>query len=101
LWDQVAADNSADPLLRDLANLTWCLWHLDKDDPGLLEARLKPLAALGNAWRSLALEQIALLDLRHGHTEAAKTALQKLVEDTTAPAGVRSRANIVLSRVGG
>jgi len=101
LWDQVAADSSADPLLRDLASLTWCLFHADKGDPALLEGRLKPLAAPGNAWRSLAQEQLALLDLRQGHTDAAKTQLKKLVEDTTAPGGVRGRASALLDRVGG
>jgi hypothetical protein len=101
LWDQVAADSSADPLLRDLASLTWCLYHADKGDPALLEGRLKPLVAPGNAWRSLAREQLALLELRQGHTEAAKTALKKLVEDTTAPNGVRGRASALLDRVGG
>lgn len=101
LWDQVAADGSADPLLRDLASLTWCLWHADKADPGLLEGRLKPLAAPGNTWRSLALEQLALLDLRQGHTDAAKTQFKNLAEDTTAPSGVRDRAGAMLTRVGG
>lgn len=101
VWDQVAADGSADSLLRDLASLTWCLYHADKGDPALLEGRLKPLAAPGNAWRSLAAEQLALLDLRQGHTEAAKTQLQKLVGDTTAPNGVRSRAGALLDRMGG
>ena len=99
VWDQVAADGSADPLLRDLASLTWCLYHADKDDPALIEGRLKPLAAPGNAWRSLAQEQLALLALRQGHLDAAKTQLKKLVEDTTAPAGVRARASAVLDRV--
>lgn len=101
LWDQVAADGSADPLLRDLASLTWCLWHADKGDPALLEGRLKPLAAPGNTWRSLALEQLALLDLRQGRTEAAKAQLKKLAEDTTAPRGVRGRASALVARVGG
>jgi hypothetical protein len=101
LWDQVAADGSADPLLRDLASLTWCLYHADKGDPALLEGRLKPLAAPGNAWRSLAAEQLGLLELRQGHTEAAKTQFRKLVEDTTAPSGVRNRASALLDRVGG
>jgi hypothetical protein len=101
LWDQVAADSSADPLLRDLASLTWCLWHADKGDPGLLEGRLRPLTAPGNTWRSLASEQLALLDLRQGHTEAAKTQLKKLAEDSTAPRGVRGRASALLARMGG
>ena len=100
VWDQVAADNSADPLLRDLANLTWCLYHADKGDPGVLEARLKPLADPGNAWRSLALEQLALLELRQGHTDAARTRFKALVSDTTAPRGVRSRAAALLDRIG-
>jgi hypothetical protein len=101
LWDQIAADSSADPLLRDLASFTWCLQHADKGDPALLEGRLKPLAAPGNAWRSLAQEQLALLDLRQGHTDAAKTQLRKLADDTTAPNGVRNRASALLSQAGG
>ncbi len=101
LWDQVAADTSADPLLRDLASLTWCLHYADKGDPALLEGRLKPLAAPGNPWRPLAQEQLALLDIRQGHLDAAKTALKKLAEDTTAPNGVRGRAGALLARVGG
>ncbi|MSP03322.1 MAG: tetratricopeptide repeat protein [Acetobacteraceae bacterium] len=101
LWDQIAADKSADPLLRDLASLIWCLYHVDDGDPAVVEGRLKPLAAPGAAWRSLALEQLALLDLRQGRTEAARTQLKKLVEDTTAPNGVRGRAGALLDRVGG
>lgn len=101
LWDQVSADNSADSLLRDLANLTWCIYHADKGDPGLLEGRLKPLATPGNAWRPLAMEQLALLDLRQGHAEAAKTELKKLAHDATAPIGVRNRANALLNQAGG
>jgi hypothetical protein len=101
LWDQAAADSSADPLLRDLASFTWCLHHADKDDPALLEGRLKPLAVPGNAFRTLAQEQLAVLDLRQGHTDAAKTQLRKLADDATAPNGVRSRAGALLSQVGG
>ena len=101
LWDDVAADGSADPLLRGLANLTWCIHHADKADPSLLEGRLKPLATEGNVWRSLALEQLALLDLRQGHPEEAKTELNKVARDATAASGVRSRAGTLLNRVGG
>ena len=101
LWDKIAADTKVDPLLRDLASLTWCLYHADDGDPALVEGRLKPLAAPGGAWRSLALEQLALLDMRQGRTEEARARLKKLVEDTTAPNGVRGRAGALLDRVGG
>lgn len=102
LWDQVAADTSADPLLRDLASLTWCLHHADQpDSSGMVEARLRPLAAPGGPWRALALEQLALLDLRLGRTDAAKAGFRKLTEDTTAPEGARGRASALLQRMGG
>ena len=100
LWDQVAGDAGADPLLRDLATLMWAQRQLDQGDPARLEARLKPLTEPGNAWRALAQEQLALLDMRQGHPDAAKAAFRKLSEDVTAPAGVRSRAAALLSRIG-
>ncbi len=100
LWTDVATDSSADPLLRDLASLLWCQHQIDTGDPALLEARLKALAEPGNAWRPLAQEQLALLDLRQGKTETAKAALSKLAQDVTAPNGVRERAAALLARLG-
>lgn len=101
LWDQVAADQSADPLLRDLAVLLWAQHLLDKADPGALQARLKPLAEPDNPWRTLAQEQLALLDLRLGKRDEAKTALTHLAQDITAPSGVRARATALVGRLGG
>ncbi len=100
LWDRIAADGSVDPLLRDLATLLWAQRQLDQGDPARLEARLKPLTDPGNAWRALAQEQLALLAFRQGHTDQAKAAFTKLSQDVTAPAGVRSRAAALLSRIG-
>jgi hypothetical protein len=100
LWNDVATDGSADPLLRDLASLLWCQQQIDTGDPALLEARLKALAEPGNAWHPLAQEQLALLDLRQGKTEAAKASLTKLAQDVTAPNGVRQRAAALLGRLG-
>jgi hypothetical protein len=101
LWDQVAADPSADPLLRDLATLLWAQHLLDRAEPGQLEARLKALAVPENPWHALAEEQLALLDLRLGKRDEAKTALSHLVADITAPNGVRARASALVGRLGG
>jgi len=100
LWNAVATDESADPLLRDIANLLWCQHLIDTGDPGLLAGRLKALAQPGNAWRPLAEEQLAMLDLREGKTAAAKTTLTRLAEDVTAPDGVRKRAAALLEQLG-
>ena len=100
LWDEVAGDGSADPLLRDLATLMWAQWQIDQGDPARLEARLKPLTDPSNAWRAFAQEQLALLELRQGHIDRAKAAFAKLSQDVTAPAGIRNRASALLSRFG-
>ena len=101
LWDQVAGDAAADPLLRDLASLLWAQHLLDKAAPAQLEPRLKALAVPDNPWHALAEEQLALLDLRLGKRDEARTALSHLAEDTTAPNGLRGRAAALVSRLGG
>ena len=101
LWDQLASDASIDPLLRDLASLLWAQHQIDSGDPSLLESRLKALAAPSNPWHALADEQLALLDLRQGKVDPARTTLRRLAQDTTAPSGVRGRAGALLGRLGG
>lgn len=100
MWNSVAADAKADPLLRDLASLMATQRQLDNGDPAQLSARLEPLALPGNAWASLAKEQLAVLDLRQGKTEDAKTKLRALSIDITAPDGVRARAGALLAGLG-
>jgi hypothetical protein len=100
LWDQVAGDGAADPLLRDLASLNWVNHAIDTGDPAMIEARLKPLASPENPWHPLAREAQALLYMRQGKNEQAKDTLRTLAQDVTAPEGVRARANILLGRLG-
>ena len=92
LWDQVAGDSSADPLLRDLASLLWAQHQIDTGDPSLLQARLKALAAPDNPWHALAEEQLALLDLRQGKTDQAR--------DVAAPSGAGRHGAEWRSRTG-
>ncbi|MDR3489531.1 MAG: tetratricopeptide repeat protein [Bradyrhizobium sp.] len=101
LWDQVAGDTSADPVLRDLASLLWAEHQVDHGDPALVAARLQALAVPGATWRAMAQEQLALLDLRQGKSDQAKDTLRKLSDDVTAPSGVRGRASSLVSKLGG
>jgi hypothetical protein len=73
---------------------------LDSGDPAAIEARLKALVGPGKAWRALAEEQLALLDLRQGKADQARAALRRLAQDASAPNGVRGRASVLLSRLG-
>ncbi|MGH7043718.1 MAG: tetratricopeptide repeat protein [Acetobacteraceae bacterium] len=101
LWNAVAADRDADPLLRGLASLLWASRQLDAGDPELLAARLRPLAVPGGAWRHLAEEDLALLDLRQHHTAQAKRRLTALAGDMTTPDGLRQRAKALLADLNG
>ena len=101
MYNALATDGSADPLLRDLATLLWTERQIDTGDPLRLEARLKPLAAAGNPWRPLAQRQLALLDLRENKPDAARTILESLATDATAPVGVRESAQLLLQQMEG
>ncbi len=100
LWNAVAADAGADPLLRGYASLLWVQHQVDGGDPAALRARLGPLLEPGNAWRPLAREAQALLDLRTGDDAAARVTLRQLAADVTAPAGTRQRASLLLQSLG-
>ncbi len=100
IWNQVAADRAADPLLRDLATLQWGLHQLDTADPAIVEARLTPLSIAPNPWHALASEALAMLALRQGKTDDARATLKALSQDTSAPQGVRNRAEGLLERLG-
>jgi len=101
LWNAVAADQSADPLLRGLAGLLWADRQLDSADPGVLAARLKTLATPGAPWRALAEEDLALLDLRQHRDADAKRRLDALAKDPTTPAGVRQQAAALSADIDG
>jgi hypothetical protein len=99
-WDSLAADTSADPLLRDLANLLWAQQGVDGGDPALVAARLKPLTASDNPWHQIAQEYMALLDIRTGKLDDARATLRVLAADLSAPEGLRGRAGGLLDRLG-
>jgi hypothetical protein len=92
LYDRMAADNSMDPAFRDVATLLSARYTIDKGDPQTAIAKLQPLAAPASAWRGLALEMIALAELKAGDKSKAQKDFDSLGKDTTAPQAVRQRA---------
>lgn len=100
LYYEVATDNNVEPQLRDLAQVLMYGWQLDDADPKVLEPRLQALAQPGAPWAPLAQEQLAVLDLRQGKVDDARSKLKALATDVLAPAGVRARANALLQGLG-
>ena len=63
--------------------------------------RLDGLALSGGLVRLLAEEQLALLDVRAGDSDAALTRLQQIVADVASTPGLRRRATQVIVALGG
>jgi hypothetical protein len=99
-WDQLAADSSVPPLLRDLATFNSVQHQVDTGNAQALKERLAPLVSGGTRWRPLAEQVTALLDLRLGRTGEAKAIMKSLSEDTQAPPGVRQMAQDILITLG-
>jgi hypothetical protein len=100
VWDSISTDPDATPPLRQLASLLWVQRGLDTSDPAALRTRLVSLTTPDNPYHVLALESLALLDLRVGQNDAARLLLQRLTRDPSTPASVRGRDGALLSRLG-
>ncbi len=101
LWNNVSADNAADPLLRQLADLLWAQHALGLAPDDAVAARLAPLTVPENTWHGLAQETQALLYLHEGKTDQAKALFSQIASDPSAPEGVRNRADGLLAQLNG
>jgi hypothetical protein len=98
---RIAADTTLSPSYRDLAVLKQVV--LAGADMTVSERRaaLDPITAPGRPYRTLALEQVALLAIEAGDIDAALTTLRALTQDQQATAGLRRRATQLIVALGG
>lgn len=95
-YDALAADNSIEPGLRDLARIRAALLLVDTAPLADIASRIEPLAAPDNPWRHAAREIMALSALRADDGQQAQRWAQELVTDQQAPQGSRARGQILL-----
>ncbi len=92
IYDALAADRGADPVLRDLGRLYAASLRLDTAPVDDLERELAALSRAGAAWRFSALELQALLYAREGRMADAAEKLAEISGDPLAPQEARTRA---------
>jgi hypothetical protein len=99
--DQIAADAAAPAHYRDLAVLRRVI--VAGADQPLAERRaaLEVIAAAGRPYRALAAEQLAYLLLEEGRRDEAVAALAALTEAQDAATALRSRAEQMITALGG
>ncbi|MCA3436719.1 MAG: hypothetical protein INF48_05295 [Rhodobacter sp.] len=97
----VAGDATLPASYRDLAVLRRVI-VAGADLPAAdRRALLEPIAEPGRPYRTLALEQMALLLVETGEADAAITALEALRQDQQATSGLRRRAGQMIVALGG
>ena len=96
LWSAIQANSAVAPALRDVASFLWCQQQIDTGDPAVLRSRLFVLLNKGKAWKGLVTEELALLDIREGHRDAARQKLVSLLALENIPDGVRQRAQMLI-----
>lgn len=90
-YKALAADEKADPILRDLGTLLFVLHSLDRADAKTLEATLTPLTSPTNPYNLSAMELSALLAAKQGDTARALKTLEQISVDPKTPTAMRDR----------
>ncbi len=99
LYRNVMENGSLDAPYRALATIRRVELDLAEGAPGELLGLLQPLAADDSPWRLVAWELAAHLEQRAGNTDAARTYLQRIMDDGDASAAARARAEAFLAQL--
>ncbi|MGB0902021.1 hypothetical protein [Halocynthiibacter sp.] len=99
LYTAIAADGSLAQVYRDLATLKGAM--LPGVDADTARSGFESIAAPGAAFRLLAEEQLATLDIAAGDTDAALTRLQDIIVDSEITPGQRARVLQLIEALGG
>jgi hypothetical protein len=94
-YDAIAADNSADQGLRDLAALRAGMLLVDTASLDEMRRRLEPLSEPGRTFRHSAREMLALSAWRNNDKTTAKRYVDMVNDDPETPQGVRSRIELL------
>jgi hypothetical protein len=99
--DKVIADATLPAVFHDLAVLRRVIVAGSDTPIADRRAALEAIIVPGRPYRTLALEQLAYLDIEAGETDAAIKRLKALTEDQEAPQGLRQRATQIIVVLGG
>ncbi|NDW01012.1 MULTISPECIES: tetratricopeptide repeat protein [unclassified Salipiger] len=101
LLEQAASEEGLPEIYREIAAFK----AVSRTDSGLSDderrVRLEALAVPGKPLRLLAEEQLALLDIKAGESDAALEKLQRILQDAEITAGLRQRATQLIVALGG
>lgn len=99
IFDRLAEDRSADPLLSNLSRLQAASLKLGEADFTEMENRLKPLTGDNSAWRYVARELLGTAAFKAGKLDEARTILSPLLVDPEMPRGSSERISRLMADI--
>jgi hypothetical protein len=100
-FEAIAADTSLDESFRSVARLRAGLIAVDTETYEQVKARLEPMAAAGQPYRSLAREALGLSAYKAGANDEAARWFREITQDAGATGNVRQRAALMLDLLAG
>lgn len=101
LLDAIAADGQIGPVYRQMAGFKSLLLQAGEMDQDARRLGFEGIAQTSPMLRLPAEEQLALIDIEQGQTDAALARLQRIAADAEATAGLRQRASQLIVSLGG
>lgn len=98
--ESIATDSDVAPVYRDIAAFKKATLKVEGVDDSTRRATFETLAKPGNTFRLLAMEQLAMMDVSAGDTDAAVAQLQAILEDDAVTRGLRARGQAMLVALG-
>ncbi|MEL6640999.1 MAG: tetratricopeptide repeat protein [Pseudomonadota bacterium] len=96
----LAANTDVPEIYRDVAVFKSALIDAEGIDPAARRQTLQSLTAPGLPFRLMAQEQLALMDISSGDTDAAIATLRGIIEDAEVTRGLRERAQTLIVALG-
>jgi hypothetical protein len=99
IFDKIAGNRSADPLLADFARLQAASLRLGEADFTEMQNRLKPLTGDDSSWRLIARELLGTAALKAGKLDEARTTLSPLLADPNLTRGASDRIERLMAEI--
>lgn len=92
-YDKVAADGSANDLIRDVARIRAGYLELDQSDVSAVKTRVEGLTGADNPFRFMANEVLGVAHYNAGEKAEALRLFTAISQDPAAPSDIRERAS--------
>ncbi|MBL4740823.1 MAG: tetratricopeptide repeat protein [Sneathiella sp.] len=97
VYDALAANENVGEEFSSIAGILAGYYLINNGSTEDVRKRVSGLAAAGGMWAASAKELLALSDLKDGKIADARTLLDELKQDASAPQGVKARAQQLLA----